>query len=126
MTKEKQQITIAKACGWKDVKVTNHEYVDVDSRSITYWSGLTGIPPEFIHYEQRIRVPDYLNDLNAINDAVLSILNSATSQLNWDYCRILGGVTGSGNHVTTAIIHATAAQRAKALLKALNLWEASK
>jgi hypothetical protein len=68
-------------------------------------------------------IPDYCNDLNAIHEAVLSVLNVASSQLNWDYCRILGEVTGSGEHVTTALVHATAAQRAEAFLRTINKWE---
>lgn len=119
MNKEKQRIAIAEACGiigpFDDRWIKEYEKEGGDAY------GFTGF-----ENGELVFVRDYLNDLNAINNAVLSILNSATSQLNWDYCRILGGVTGSGNHVTTAIIHATAAQRAEALLKALNLWEDSK
>ena len=69
MNNEKQRIAIAEACGWKNVKLTNHEEVDIDSRSTIYWSGFTGLPPEFRHHLNRVRVPDYLNDLNAMHDA---------------------------------------------------------
>ena len=66
--------------------------------------------------------PDYVGDLNAINSAILSVLNCGSSQQNWDYCRILGIVTGSGEHITTALVHATAEQRAESFLKTLGKW----
>jgi hypothetical protein len=115
MNKEAQQIAIAKACDWKDVKYTYHEEVDIENRSIIHWSGLTGIPPEFTHYENRVRIPDYLNDLNAMHEAEKVL----TIEQQRHYAEELGrSYDGSFLHVT-----ASADQRAKALLKALNLWK---
>ena len=53
---------------------------------------------------------------------ILSILNRASAQLNWDYCGILGEVTGSGTHVTSALVFADARQHCETILKTLELW----
>jgi len=118
MTVESQRIAIAEACGWKDIKDTNHEDVDIESRSIIYWSGLTGVPPEFIHYENRIKIPDYLNDLNAMHEAENVLMHA---DLIFEY----------GMHITTDhhyehLLRATAAQRAEAFLRTIGKWEGEK
>jgi hypothetical protein len=107
MTDEKINIAIAKACGWLLVKAC-------DGSLIGKLKNEQGPMDE---------IPDYCNDLNAMHEAVLSVLNVASSQLNWDYCRILGEVTGSGEHVTTALVHATSRQRAEAFLRTINKCE---
>lgn len=63
-------------------------------------------------------VPDYLNDLNAMHEAEDELIK----RLLWgDYRRALQKVTNdSGDHVNC--IRATAAQRAEAFLRTLNLW----
>ena len=120
MNNEKQRIAIAEACGWKDVKLTNHEEVDVDSRSITYWSGFTGLPPEFRHHLNRVRVPDYLNDLNAMREAE-KVLSRGVGYHQ----------TGGFGLYKTALaevcdeqhpIDAAASQRAEAFLRTVGKW----
>jgi hypothetical protein len=118
MNTEKQRIAIAEACGWKDIKDTNHESVDIESRSITHWSGLTGVPPEFIHYEwNRVIIPDYLNDLNAMHEAEEVLTDSDQKH---KYASLLG------RHDYWLLIHATAAQRAEAFLRTIGKWEDDK
>jgi hypothetical protein len=107
MKDEQINIAIAEVCGWIIIKACD--------------GSLIGKPKN--EQGPMDEIPDYCNDLNAIHEAVLSVLNVASSQLNWDYCRILGEVTGSGEHVTTALVHATAAQRAEAFLRTINKWE---
>jgi hypothetical protein len=119
MNTYKQRIAIAEACGWKDIKDTNHEDVDIESRSIIYWSGLTGVPPEFIHYENRIKIPDYLNDLNAMHEAEKSLDDVTQRGDYWDYLSSL-------THEGFEMCHATAAQRAEAFLRTLGKWEDDK
>ena len=75
-----------------------------------------------VHSRISTHVPDYLKDLDATRSVILSILNRASSQLNWDYCRILGEVTGSGTHVTSALVFADARQHCETILKTLELW----
>jgi predicted phosphoadenosine phosphosulfate sulfurtransferase len=98
MKPEQQRTTIAEACGWKHY----HEDLWV-SPNVTDFSELD--------CEQ---LPDYLNDLNAMHEAekVLTWKNQS------DYAALLGrSYDGSFHHVT-----ATAAQRAEAFLRTLNLW----
>ena len=127
---EKQRIAIAEACGWKDVKLTDHETVDIDSRSITYWSGFTGLPPEFRHHLNRVRVPDYLNDLNAMHEAeqILWGMNwSNRYAFNDNLANTLKGRTVNRNEWDAeTLLDATAAQRAEAFLRTIGKWEKSK
>jgi hypothetical protein len=110
MSDEQINIAIAEACGYKNVTIGVTE-------------GAIRVVVGYKHHTFDEEIPNYCNDLNAMHEAVLSVLNVASSQLNWDYCRILGEVTGSGEHVTTALVHATAAQRAEAFLRTINKWE---
>jgi hypothetical protein len=115
MNKEKQRIAIAEACGWKDIKDTNHEDVNIESRSISCWSGLTGVPPKFIHYENRIIIPDYLNDLNAMHEAEKVLILDC----EWaNYLDHLLVIVAEGS-----LVHATAARRAEAFLRTIGKWE---
>ena len=120
MNNEKQRIAIAEACGWKNVKLTNHEEVDIDSRSTIYWSGFTGLPPEFRHHLNRVRVPDYLTDLDAMHEAEKVLSRGAGYHQ-----------TGGFGLYKTALaevcdeqhpIDATASQRAEAFLRTLGKW----
>ena len=70
-------------------------------------------------------VPDYLNDLNAMHDAIESL--SYQDQVDWVYT--LGEVLGfrnrnDWNEIT--MLQATAEQRAEAFLRTLGLWEGDK
>jgi hypothetical protein len=121
MSPESQRIAIAEACGWKHIKHTNQEDVDIESRSITYWSGLTGVPPKFIHDQNRIIIPDYLNDLNAMHAAE----EVMTEMQRIDYSNHLYDIACKHQEVTEKwrYLSMSAAQRAEALLKTLNLWK---
>lgn len=118
MSPEAQRIAIAEACGWRDIKHTDHEDVDIESRSIIYWSGLTGVPPEFIHYENRISIPDYLNSLNAMHEAENVIIRA---DLLFEY-----GMHISTDHDYEHLLRATASQRAEAFLRTIDKWEGAK
>jgi hypothetical protein len=131
MNKEKQRIAIAEACGWKDVKYTYHEEVDIENRSIIHWSGLTGIPPEFIHYENRIKIPDYLTDLNAIHEAMAHLEPDQVNQ----FAAELSGIVLENrekywwdltSNEVGHVANATAAQRAEAFLRTVGKWEDDK
>ena len=118
MSPEAQRIAIAEACGWRDIKHTDHEDVDIESRSIIHWSGLTGVPPKFIHYENRIVIPDYLNDLNAIA--------KAEKAMSVDDRNRYIDTLGTTYHNSWEFCTATAAQRAEAFLLTIGKWEVSK
>ena len=119
MSPEAQRIAIAEACGWKLV-TDNPEYEP-------YWEDPKG---NMVAVSNGVhRFPNYLNDLNAMHEAETFIRNAQdqmryasetliamgfddlieASDLNVDYCWHAMG--------------ATAAQRAEAFLKALNLWK---
>lgn len=63
-------------------------------------------------------LPDYLNDLNAMHEAVETLRNLPGSEW-FDFQQILKEECGS----TMNCIQATAAQRAEAFLRTLNLWK---
>jgi len=98
MKPEQQRIAIAEACGWvKEVGVTG----------IQRWRNNSGELYEYI--------PDYLNDLNAMA-AAESIIIKAGAQTIRLYEDAL-------QRFVANIVFATAAQRAEAFLKTLNLWK---
>jgi len=119
MSRELQRIQIAQACGWKNV----HWYSDNSGPDI-----LCGTPPKGSWQAKQKPYPnehvlDYLNDLNAIHEAEEVIPDDAT---RGKYIRALAKVFGCEVATPTFLmIHAKAADRAEALLKALNLWTSS-
>jgi hypothetical protein len=87
--------------------------------------GLTG-------WEEARCLPDYFNDLNAVHELEKMLLpdDAYYSQRNF-YSSEVGRVTGNdngqgwkplSNDACFNILHATAAQRAEAIGKTLNLW----
>lgn len=62
--------------------------------------------------------PDYLNDLNAMHEAEEKLTDSQTQK----YIDELVNVTNVGYRNYYAVYHATAAQRAEAFLRTLNLY----
>jgi hypothetical protein len=115
MNPEAQRIAIAEACGWTDVKSS--------------WEGQQCFGYENKDHGYVTRVPDYLNDLNAMHEAENTLLNetweSPLAKIRqrrhlWSKYKIeLNKVCFK---TQTPSIHATAAQRAEAFLKAKNLW----
>jgi len=93
MTPEQQRIAIAEACGLK------HPPAGIQGACWVY--------------------PDYLNDLNAMHEAekVLKVEQHFTFQV--DLARVINTITYPLNF---ALLHSTAAQRAEAFLRTLNLW----
>lgn len=106
MTPEAQRIAIAEACGWK--------------RSDHIILGNWVNPADGKHHA----LPNYLNDLNAINSAI-QILNE---QQRREFALWLTAVTREGTYFPTTYdelfpaIMATAAQRAEAFLRAIGKW----
>lgn len=106
MDKEKQRIKIAEACGWKTASDSpNWTYYRPDARG---WNG---------------ELPDYLNDLNAMHEAEKVL----TDEQDLEYSEFLALVVkarwGANNSCDMQRLRsATAAQRAEAFLKTLNLW----
>ena len=124
MKPELQRIKIAEACGWKGP----HHPDNVNGMD-GWWSqhrGVWWMMPD----GERVMisgVPDYLNDQNAMHEAVLT-LDRKTLDYS-QYCSYLQQILAVENSKTLTpgfqISEATAAQRAEAFLRALNLWEGS-
>lgn len=110
MKPELQRIKIAEACGWTFVnRVDKFPH---------------GLPPEGRIHRYTIPLPDYLNDLNAMHEAE-KVLNIDQKLQYVEMLRsIKGPVSRDRTPVTWIYAHlATAAQRAEAFLRTLNLWE---
>jgi hypothetical protein len=108
MNPEEQRIAIAEACGW------------TPTPEGLYTKDPAGLRPPFRHPEH---LPNYLNDLNAMHEAERRLTDDQWGlycvALNKLACRIQCGNT----HTCGYTIAATAAQRAEAFLKTLNLWK---
>lgn len=99
---EEQRIAIAEACGWTEVK--------------SGWSG-----QQIFGYQRKTdgyvtRVPDYLNDLNAMHE-VEKILTPGP----WHTYEYKLGMICKRDGMS--FVHATASQRAEAFLRTLGLWK---
>ena len=113
MTQDAQRIAIAKACGWTEIERIN----------VCDFGGLRGVAPDGI----RKIIPSYTTDLNAMHEAE-GILNAG--QIN-TYLENLYQFTKTAKiganpwEIIAARVatHATAAQRAEAYLKTLNLYK---
>ena len=106
MTPEQQRIAIAVACGYKDVAIRLTE------GTIKVMTGFKNFP-----FDEE--VPDYLNDLNAMHEAE-KILNHVKAA---EYARMLTSTAWQSEQPVFAPMTATAAQRAEAFLRTLNLWK---
>lgn len=124
MNKEEQRALIAKACGWKvfPYVVINGSRVELPSwfdprRSELFTPDDPG-PGFFIGS----RPPDYPGDLNAMHEA-----EGGLSDDQWidyiDHLKIILNAHAGSYRSVKAKINATAAQKAEAFLKALNLWK---
>lgn len=126
MSPEKQRIAIAKACGAQIVKAGDGLVAD-------------GRPFIILTSEGHIlsaSCPDYLNDLNAMHEAEKTRSDDERKLINIELAKICSG-NNPYNHLEArwwansqivgdslnAAINATAAQRAEAFLRTLNLWE---
>lgn len=100
MTPEQQRIAIAEVCGW-----------EINKRK---W--LAKPPNDSWQYLDTI--PDYLNDLNAMHEAMKTL----SLKMGFEFCSHLNdmGILGDWDMLT-----ATAAQRAEAFLKTIGKWEFS-
>ena len=118
MNPEKQRIAIAKACGWR-VESTLADGVwklycgDV---ATSFWWNRDKIPT--IHDVAHM-LPSYLDDLNAIHEAEKQVIIPRV--LGQEYAEAISDVNCINEEYGD--YHATAAQRAEAFLRVLDLWE---
>jgi len=118
MTEQEQRIAIAEACGWTSINMgsfpTAWRHPENKSEEIGKRAVINSL-----------YLPDYCNDLNAMHEAE----KAARVHLGQTYAKNLREVIDQdkrGNilrHETWVYYTATAAQRAEAFLKTLNLWK---
>lgn len=108
MSPEKQKIAIAEALGWK--RIANHHF----DRGIEKFVGYYQHPSQKYICVTPNNLPDYPSDLNAMHKAE-EYLGDIDNWLKYEGFLDEGG--------TKFLFHATAAQRAEAFLRVLNLWE---
>ena len=106
MTPEQQRIAIAEACGWTEIEPCT--CCDGVSRGYTPTPGA-----------HKKHLPNYLNDLNAMNEVEKAMNNNDW----WKFVEHLINICGGG---TALGISATAAQRAEAFLRTIGKWEEAK
>ena len=114
MKPEQQRIAIAEACGWKLVE-DNPDYEP-------YWEDPKGNMIAKVGFQNRL--PDYLNDLNAMHEAE----NVLTEEQRVAYSNHTYDVACEAQRETEKWrwISLTAAQRAEAFLRTINKWEETK
>lgn len=118
MSPQAQQIAIAEAYGWinqgrtKSVPALEHK-----------WTHPSLTRGTFLHTSA---LPSYLTDLNAMHEMEQTL----TEQQQATYALFLHGVSKRPkvDHLGRDFdaIHATASQKAEALLRTLNLWDPTK
>jgi len=124
MTSEAQRIAIAEACGWV------REYADVptwDASLNSYKGGYKPVRTMLFRRRQKCfhaeKLPDYLNDLNAMHEAEKVLTEE--QWLSFTIYVLLASKDGTfviDNNMKT-VAHATAAQRAEAFLRTVGKWE---
>jgi hypothetical protein len=118
MNKEKQRIAIAEACGWK-----MHDHPDCLAKKEGWvsrgWETWVMNPSGLLVFKHDI--PNYLNDLNAMHQAEKVLRDDREAAFRgWLW------LAHGQPEMRCAIVHATAAQRARAFLETLGLWEDDK
>ena len=108
MTSEQQRIAIAEACGWQIKKAKYHAK-----------------PPNG-EWQYLYRIPNYLNDLNAMHEAEKMLWGMDWSNrytFNDNLANILKGRTVNRNDWDAeTLLDATAARRAEAFLRTIDKW----
>jgi hypothetical protein len=104
MTQEEQRTAIAEACGWTDTQIIDGKYGQTD-------------------------VPDYLNDLNAMHEAVSIFDYDQADEFEdhlCDICKRLNDEKENPAPWRFAVVNATASQRAEAFLRTIGKWKEAK
>lgn len=121
MTPEAQRIAIAEACGWKFHPLTEHLYSPNEkAEAIMCW-----VRPGNDSWHTEC-VPDYLNDLDAMNEAVSIFDYDQADEFDdhlCDICKRANDLADNPAPWRFAVTNATAVQRAEAFLKTLKLWK---
>lgn len=109
-------IAIAEACGWTIIIAGKRERKDVTTPNGEVYETYACI--EDI-------LPDYINDLNAMHDACISLPDFDWLKF-WECLETITGARTFDKDIhddCKSMLGATAAQRAEAFLRTLNLWK---
>ncbi len=113
MSPEAQRIAIAEACGWRRIPADN-----VGAAGRLFYGDVWWRDAENNTIACADHLPDYLNDLNAMHEAEKVLRTPADN--------VSAAMAADRMHAYVELlgyaIDATAAQRAEAFLRTLNLW----
>ena len=116
MRLDKQRVAIAEFCGYKDIALREVGDAQTGCGYYDWCSGICG--------KGGVVIPEYINDLNAMHKA--EQMMTPMQKLNYKR-KYLWDAYYDGLPVEkiplAAPVDATAAQRAKALLKTIGKWE---
>lgn len=121
MKPELQRIAIAEACGWKREKRRMY----AGAMNVRGWGKnqhLSAGHPNRLFVTTPELFPDYLNDLNAMHKAEMVLDADADTTAGAMKYRYAGFLYNTTVPLDQQPCRATAAQRAEALLRTLNLW----
>lgn len=128
MNPDKQRIAIAEACGWQMIQrpLTDQDG-EIPGHVEVRWFHPKIHTSVYPLYALPQNPPDYLNDLNAMHEAVVGHINTPGFCGHYNRnlataCRVSGRDVRS--KMEDFLIHnATAAQRAEAFLRTIGKWE---
>jgi hypothetical protein len=121
MTPEEQRIAIAEACGWTFIPSHDVQTNDTPRTVPERWE--LG-DQEAVAFDVTM-LPDYLNDLNAMHEAekILTYEQRETFVAELANTAQMKRTKATINSDYFIVTHATAAQRAEAFLRVLDLWK---
>jgi len=119
MDKIKQRIAIAKACGWgfKWDDSENCFRLYTDKGAATIFADKNPDAPLPVY-----ACPDYLNDLNAMHEALLTLTTEQRHEIVYEIGWVLG-TPNPNDWEYYYFLYISASELAEAFLKTLNLWE---
>jgi hypothetical protein len=131
MTPKEQRIAIAEACGWTFLSIQDN----LTKGNSDPYSAPVGFRPDPAKWYPGegayaghgsdgpvIELPNYPNDLNAMHEAFRSIPDEMRQVFWWRLSEIVGHDVYDCANKPWKVFDATAAQRAEAFLRTLNLW----
>lgn len=125
MTERAQQIAIAKAYGYREF-TPDHPGVKPEWKQIRGPLGIiSGVYADSESAWDQAILPDYLGDLNAMAKAEGMLDEDQFIAYATELARVMFNREAADGYMVRAIaklIHATAAQRAEALLRVLGKW----
>lgn len=128
MKTDEQRIAIAEFCGakWRRQVTTGCVWLMLNEPTESLFQVIER--PDPIPGYAINDTPDYPNDLNAVHEAEKNLSDTQTNDQWSRYCEELNALCcripcGGGNRLCGYTIHASATQRAEALLRTIGKWK---